>query len=151
MDLDRLKALIDLVSNSSITELQITEGEESVRILREPGAAPAAAGQAPPAPAPAPASVAAPPPPAAAVPAPAPTSGHVVSAPLFGIFHRTAAPGTPPFVELGQTVEAGQKLAIIEAMKVFNTIAADAAGTVAEILAEAGQEVEPGQPLFRLA
>jgi biotin carboxyl carrier protein len=75
----------------------------------------------------------------------------VVSAPLFGIFHRTAAPGTPPFVELGQTVEAGQKLAIIEAMKVFNTIAADAAGTVAEILAEAGQEVEPGQPLFRLA
>lgn len=146
MDLDRLKALIDLVSGSSITELQITEGEESVRILREPGSVPApAAGPAHPAPAP----VAAPPRPAAPVPAPAP--GHVVSAPLFGVFHRTAAPGTPPFVELGQVVEAGQKLAIIEAMKVFNAVTADAPGTVAEILAEAGQEVEPGQPLFRLA
>ena len=148
MDLDRLKALIDLVSGSSITELQITEGEESVRILRDPGSVPApAAGRGQPLPAPA----AAPPGPAVPAPAPAPAQGHVVSAPLFGVFHRTAAPGTPPFVEVGQAVEAGQKLAIIEAMKVFNAVTADAPGTVAEVLAEAGQEVEPGQPLFRLA
>lgn len=150
MDLDRLKALIDLVSGSSITELQITEGEESVRILRDPGSVPVA-GQGYPAPGTPPAPVAAPPRPATPVPAPTPTSGHVVSAPLFGVFHRTAAPGTPPFVEVGQVVEAGQKLAIIEAMKVFNAITADAPGTIVEILAEAGQEVEPGQPLFRLA
>jgi acetyl-CoA carboxylase biotin carboxyl carrier protein len=85
------------------------------------------------------------------VEAPAETDGHIVVAPMFGIFHRAPSPDSAPFVEIGQMVEPGQKLCIIEAMKTFNTIGSDVAGTVTEILVESGQEIEAGRPLLRIA
>jgi acetyl-CoA carboxylase biotin carboxyl carrier protein len=151
MDLRKLKTLIDLVAESGIAEIEVTEGEDKVRIVKHnPVAAPA------PMPAPAPATVYAAPAPTAAgsataaAPAPAPEEpkGHVVKSPMVGTFYRAASPGAKPFVELGQAVKPGDTLCIIEAMKLLNEIEAEVAGTVKEILVENGQAVEYGQPLF---
>ena len=148
MDLRKLKTLIDLVSESNISELEITEAEGKVRIVKaEPAVvmqamhphpsmmvAPTMGGAMP-------ASVAAP----AAPPAPV---GHVVKSPMVGTFYRSASPGSKAFVELGAAVKEGQPICIIEAMKIMNEIEADSSGTVTSILCVDGQAVEFGQPLF---
>ena len=151
MDLRKLKALIDLVEKSGIAELEITEGEEKVRIAKQGGSAPApsfhmhhaspAAPQAAPVTAPA-----APVEPVAA----AEPEGHGVKAPMVGTFYRSSTPGGQSFVEVGQTVKAGDTLCIIEAMKLMNEIEADASGVIKAVLVENGQPVEYGQPLFIL-
>lgn len=148
MDLRKLKALIDLVEKSGIAELEITEGEERVRIAKQGGSAPAPSfhmHHASPAPqaAPATAPAAATEPAAAAEP-----EGHAVKAPMVGTFYRSSTPGGQAFVEVGQTVKAGDTLCIIEAMKLMNEIEADASGVIKAILVENGQPVEYGQPLF---
>jgi acetyl-CoA carboxylase biotin carboxyl carrier protein len=149
MDLRKLKKLIDLVQESGIAELEITEGEEKVRIAKSmagtpmmmapqqhylPAAAPAAAPAAPAAPA------------EDAIP-----EGHVVRSPMVGTFYRAAAPGSKNFVEVGQNVGAGDTLCIIEAMKLLNEIEADQGGVIKAILVENGQPVEYGEPLFVIA
>ena len=151
MDLRKLKTLIDLVAESGIAELEITEGEGKVRIVKfsQPSTAPVVyapeAVQAMPAVAPAAAAPAA----AAAAPeAPAAPAGHVVKAPMVGTFYRAPNPGASPFVEVGQAVKEGEALCIIEAMKLLNEIEADKAGVIKEILVENGEPVEYGQPLF---
>ncbi len=146
MDLRKLKTLIDLVSESGIAEIEVTEGEDKVRIVNK-YAAPlhAAVPVAMPA---APVAVSAP---AAATEPPAAPSGHVVKSPMVGTFYRSPNPESKPFVEIGQTVKAGDTLCIIEAMKLLNEIEADVAGTVREILVDNGQAVEYGQPLFIIA
>jgi acetyl-CoA carboxylase biotin carboxyl carrier protein len=145
MDLRKLKTLIDLVAESDIAELEVTEGESKVRIVKSSGipqnqvvmmppqgmqhfAAPSAAPAAP--------AVAAEP------------TGHVVKSPMVGTFYRSSAPGAPAFVEVGSTIKEGDTLCIIEAMKLLNEIDADVSGTVTKILVENGQPVEFGQPLF---
>ncbi|MDO4796072.1 MAG: acetyl-CoA carboxylase biotin carboxyl carrier protein [Brachymonas sp.] len=159
MDLRKLKTLIDLVSESNVSELEITEAEGKVRIVKSvaaesapvvyaqppvqpvalaPAATPAAA-------APAPASPAAP---AEAAPAAAAASGHTVKSPMVGTFYRASSPGAEPFVEVGSTVKVGQTLCIIEAMKILNEIEAEVAGTVTQILVNNGDAVEFGQTLF---
>jgi acetyl-CoA carboxylase biotin carboxyl carrier protein len=150
MDLRKLKTLIELVESSGIAELEISEGEERVRITRSlPGHG---SGQAQVVPAPAPATVLvpsnglAPQPPAAA--APQEPEGHVVKSPMVGTFYRSASPGGKPFIEVGDTVQTGDPLCIIEAMKLMNEIEADQSGTVKAILVENGQPVEYGQPLI---
>jgi acetyl-CoA carboxylase biotin carboxyl carrier protein len=153
MDLRKLKTLIDLVSESGISELEVTEGEGKVRIVKNappvyvqsaapqyaaPVAAPLAApGHAPEAAAPA--------------AAPAVPQGHVVTSPMVGTFYRAPSPGADPFVQVGDTVKEGQTLCIIEAMKLLNEIESDVAGVVKEILVDNGQAVEYGQPLFVIA
>jgi acetyl-CoA carboxylase biotin carboxyl carrier protein len=150
MDLRKLKTLIDLVQNSGISELEISEGEEKIRIAKH--AAPAAPttvmlgnqGYAPqhhPAMQPLPATPA-----EAAVPAE--PEGHAVKAPMVGTFYRSGSPGAAAFVEVGQAVKQGDTLCIIEAMKLMNEIEADATGTIKAVLVENGQPVEYGQPLF---
>ena len=147
MDLRKLKTLIDLVSESNISELEITEAEGKVRIVKSGGVAVAApVVMAAPVAAAVPA-VAAAPAPAVPVAAPAP-SGHVVKSPMVGTFYRSASPGAKPFVELGSQVKEGDTICIIEAMKILNEIEADKSGTVTQILGENGQAVEYGQPLF---
>ena len=151
MDLRKLKKLIDLVKESGIGEIEITEGEEKVRICRQaPGVAPMmmapgmqpmqyAAGAGMPAAAP------------AAAPAPAAPpepKGHQLKSPMVGTFYRAPSPGAPPFIEVGQQVTKGQTLCIIEAMKLLNEIESDMAGTIKAILVENGQPVEYGQALF---
>jgi acetyl-CoA carboxylase biotin carboxyl carrier protein len=149
MDLRKLKKLIDLVEESSITELEINDAEEKVRIVKH-GAASAQAYAYPPL---------APAHPATPVPAPAATvgaplaepelpEGDVVKAPMVGTFYRAASPGAEPFVEVGSVVKAGATLCIIEAMKLLNEIETEKAGTVKAILVENGQPVEYGEPLF---
>jgi acetyl-CoA carboxylase biotin carboxyl carrier protein len=147
MDLRKLKALIDLVEKSGIAELEITEGEEKVRIAKHGGAAPAPTYVHPAPPAPQAAPVTAAPAPAEAA-APAEPEGHAVKAPMVGTFYRSSAPGAQSFVEVGQTVKSGDTLCIIEAMKLMNEIEADASGVIKAILVENGQPVEYGQPLF---
>jgi acetyl-CoA carboxylase biotin carboxyl carrier protein len=153
MDLRKLKTLIDLVSESGISELEVTEGEGKVRIVKNappvyvqsaapqyaaPAAAPLAApGHAPEAAAPA--------------AAPAVPQGHVVTSPMVGTFYRAPSPGADPFVQVGDTVKEGQTLCIIEAMKLLNEIESDVAGVVKEVLVENGQAVEYGQPLYVIA
>jgi acetyl-CoA carboxylase biotin carboxyl carrier protein len=148
MDLRKLNTLIDLVAESDIAELEVTEGESKVRIVKSSATPhnqlvmmqPQAVAQAP----------------APAVPAPAPAStpmeivpqGHVVKSPMVGTFYRSAAPGAAPFVDVGTTVKEGDTLCIIEAMKLLNEIDADASGVIQQILVENGQPVEFGQPLF---
>ncbi|MDE2308402.1 MAG: acetyl-CoA carboxylase biotin carboxyl carrier protein [Xanthomonadaceae bacterium] len=148
MDLRKIKKLIDLLEESNLAELEIKEGEEVVRLSRVPrNSAPAAAVAAPTA---APAAVA-PAPTAVAVEAPTATAlpaGHVVKAPMVGTFYESASPGTPAFVKVGQQVQAGETLGIIEAMKMFNQIEADVAGTVLAILVNNGQPVEFDEPMF---
>jgi acetyl-CoA carboxylase biotin carboxyl carrier protein len=151
MDLRKLKTLIDLVSESNVSELEITEAEGKVRIVKGGGAvvqhhAPAPV-MLPPAAAPAvSAGQASAPAPAAAAPqAPA---GHVVKSPMVGTFYRASAPGAKSFVEIGSQVKEGETICIIEAMKILNEIEADKTGTITQILCENGQAVEYGQPLF---
>ncbi len=145
MDLRKLKTLIDLVSESNVSELEITEAEGKVRIVKGGGAVVQQYVQAPmPAPAAAaPAAVAGLPAPVAAEPA-----GHVVKSPMVGTFYRSSSPGAKAFVEVGSQVKEGETLCIIEAMKILNEIEADKSGTVTKILSENGQAVEYGQPLF---
>jgi acetyl-CoA carboxylase biotin carboxyl carrier protein len=155
MDLRKLKKLIDLVQESGISELEITEGEEKVKIVKGGGISvvPAATAAALPAtPAAEPPRAAAPPASAAASAAepPAGQEGHVVKAPMVGTFYRSPSPDAKVFVEVGQTVKEGQTICIIEAMKLMNEIETDAAGVVKAILVENGQPVEYGQPLFIL-
>ncbi|MBS3935240.1 MAG: acetyl-CoA carboxylase biotin carboxyl carrier protein [Sulfuritalea sp.] len=151
MDLRKLKTLIDLVQNSGISELEISEGEEKIRIAKHPTVAPgplpaAMVGGLPPTQ------------PAAAVPS-APTfggesgepAGHTVKAPMVGTFYRSGNPAAASFVEVGQTVKKGDTLCIIEAMKLMNEIESDADGIVRAILVENGQPVEFDQPLFLIA
>ena len=146
MDLRKLKTLIDLVSESNISELEIAEADGKVRIVKAQGApafsaTPSNSVHQVAAPAPAP---------AAAPPAPEPQAdtGHVVKSPMVGTFYRSASPGSAAFVEVGSVVKAGEPVCIIEAMKIMNEIEADSAGTIREILCENGQAVEFGQPLF---
>ena len=152
MDLRKLKTLIDLVQQSGIAELEITEGEERVRISRgAPGGPPAGPVQAYMVPAgPVPAVAGAPAAPPAEPEAPAAPEGHVIRSPMVGTFYRSAAPGAKPFVEIGQSVKSGDTLCIIEAMKLLNEIDADQDGVVKTILVENGQPVEYGEPLFVL-
>lgn len=147
MDLRKLKTLIDLVSESNISELEITEAEGKVRIVKGGIAAPVQYVQTMAAPAPAqPASAATPV--AEAAPAPAAATGHVVKSPMVGTFYRSSSPGAAAFVEIGAQVKEGQTICIIEAMKILNEIEADKSGTITQILGENGQAVEYGQPLF---
>jgi acetyl-CoA carboxylase biotin carboxyl carrier protein len=149
MDLRKLKTLIDLVSDSNVSELEITEAEGKVRIVKG-GPAMVQAYQMPmaqPAPVAAPAVTAPAAAPAAPVAAPV-DSGHAVKSPMVGTFYRSASPGAKAFVEVGQAVKQGETICIIEAMKILNEIEADKAGTITQILCENGQAVEYGQPLF---
>ena len=154
MDLRKLKTLIDLVSESNVSELEITEAEGKVRIVKSSGApvvmaAPLAAAPAMVAPTAALAAVPAAPmagAPAEVAPA-ADESGHVVKSPMVGTFYRAASPGAKPFIEVGSVVKEGDTICIIEAMKILNEIEADKSGTVVQILAENGQAVEYGHPL----
>ena len=151
MDLRKLKKLIDLVQESGIAELEITEGEEKVKIVKggaASSAAPAAVMMAPVA------HQAAAAPTAGSAPAeaePATPEGHVVKAPMVGTFYRSPSPDAKAFVEVGQPIKEGDTICIIEAMKLMNEIEADASGIVKAILVENGQPVEYGQPLFILA
>ena len=154
MDLRKLKTLIDLVAESGISELEVTEAEGKVRIVKTPPPAPAPVYAAPAA------VVAAPTAPAvaadiadaaaAAIAAGSPeiAAGHVVKSPMVGTFYRSPSPGSKSFVELGQSVKEGETLCIIEAMKLLNEIESDASGEVKQILVDNGQAVEFGQPLF---
>jgi acetyl-CoA carboxylase biotin carboxyl carrier protein len=150
MDLRKLKTLIDLVQNSGISELEISEGEEKIRIAKHVAAplhtsptnvvmAAPLSGSAVPA-----TSVTS----ATSPAAPVVPDGHVVPAPMVGTFYRAGSPGAPAFVEVGQTVKQGDPLCILEAMKLMNEIESDVSGTVKAILVENGQPVEFGQPLF---
>ena len=150
MDLRKLKTLIDLVQQSGIAELEITEGEEKVRISRFGAAgAQTVAPQAAVLPAVA-VPAAEPAEPAAESATPAAAEGHVVKSPMVGTFYRSSAPGAKPFVEVGQAVKAGETVCIIEAMKLLNEIEADRDGVIKAVLVENGQPVEYGQPLFLL-
>jgi acetyl-CoA carboxylase biotin carboxyl carrier protein len=144
MDLRKLKTLIDLVSDSNVSELEITEAEGTVRIVKSAPAPVAMVTQ-----------IAAPVPVATAAPAPvtvpvveAVPAGHIVKSPMVGTFYRSSSPGAKAFAEVGQQVKEGETICIIEAMKILNEIEADKSGTITKILAENGQAVEYGAPLF---
>jgi acetyl-CoA carboxylase biotin carboxyl carrier protein len=155
MDLRKLKTLIDLVSDSNVSELEITEAEGKVRIVKGPVGAPIMV--AAPAPAPAPMSAA----PLSVQPAPtapaamseaeqAAAAGHVVKSPMVGTFYTSSSPEAKPFVQVGTVVKEGETICIIEAMKILNEIEADKSGTITRILVDNGQAVEYGQPLFHI-
>lgn len=151
MDLRKLKTLIDLVSESNVSELEITEAEGKVRIVKSAPVAAAAPitysmAPAPVAPQVVPAVDVAPAP--AAASAPAAPAGHTVKSPMVGTFYRASSPGAKPFVEVGDTIKEGETICIVEAMKILNEIEADKSGTVTQILVENGQAVEYGQPLY---
>ncbi|MBN3819014.1 acetyl-CoA carboxylase biotin carboxyl carrier protein [Paraburkholderia sp. Se-20369] len=155
MDLRKLKTLIDLVSESGISELEVTEGEGKVRIVKNapPVYVQPTGGYAPQISMPAqtvalPTEGAAAAAPGAAAPAAAVPQGHIVTSPMVGTFYRAPSPGADPFAQVGDTVKEGQTLCIIEAMKLLNEIESDKAGVIKEILVENGQAVEYGQPLF---
>jgi acetyl-CoA carboxylase biotin carboxyl carrier protein len=156
MDIRKVKKLIELLEESNIDEIEIKEGEESVRISRNSGAPVAAApmpyAAPPPAPqAPAPAAAPAPAEPAPAAEAESPAvEGHVVTSPMVGTFYRSPSPSSPAFVEVGQHVKVGDVICIVEAMKMMNQIEADKAGTIEAILVENGQPVEFDQPLVTI-
>ena len=135
MDLRKVKKLIELVRESGIAELEVRGGDEAVRVVNVPVGLPAAVAATPAAPPPAPAKTA---------------GGHEVTAPVSGTFYRSPAPGEPPFVEVGQVVQAGDVLCIIESMKMMNRVEADSAGKVAEVLLDNGLAIEAGTPLFRI-
>jgi len=145
MDLRKLKKLIDLVETSGIAELEITEGEEKVRIAKSIAGAPMMMSHAP-------QMMAAPVPAAAPVPVEdSEPEGHVVRSPMVGTFYRASAPGAKDFVEVGQSITAGDTVCIIEAMKLLNEIESDQSGVIKAILVENGQPVEYGEPLFVIA
>lgn len=149
MDLRKLKKLIDLVEESGISELELTEGEEKVRISRAmaPGAAPVTQYVAAPAPVAAPAAAA----PAASASTAAPAEaleGKVVKSPMVGTFYRASSPDAKPFVDVGSSVNTGDTLCIIEAMKLLNEIESEFSGTIKKVFVENGQPVEYGEPLF---
>ena len=153
MDLRKLKTLIDLVSDSNVSELEITEAEGKIRIVKGSIAAPVQFQSVAPAAAPGPAvaqvataTLASTDLTAAALPA-----IHLVKSPMVGTFYASASPGTKPFVELGATVKEGETICIVEAMKILNEIEADKSGTVTKILCVNGQAVEYGQPMFEIA
>ena len=146
MDLRKLKTLIDLVSESNVSELEITEAEGKVRIVKSSGAP--VVMQQPMAMVAAPAAAPAGGAPAAPEAAPAAPAGHAVKSPMVGTFYRSSSPGAKAYVELGSVVKEGETICIIEAMKILNEIEADKSGTITKILAENGQAVEYGQPLF---
>jgi acetyl-CoA carboxylase biotin carboxyl carrier protein len=150
MDLRKLKTLIDLVSDSNVSELEITEAEGKVRIVKSAGPVPGtpavAYAAAPVATAPAAAApvLAAP----VSEPGPAAAAGHQVKSPMVGTFYRSASPGAKPFVEVGSVIKEGDTICIVEAMKILNEIECDKSGTVTQILIDNGDAVEYGQPLF---
>jgi acetyl-CoA carboxylase biotin carboxyl carrier protein len=150
MDLRKLKTLIDLVAESDIAELEVTEGESKVRIVKSSAAPQGQLMMMQPqamthmAPSPAPAAIAS----APVAAAPAELQGHIVKSPMVGTFYRSSAPGSAPFVEIGSSVKEGDTLCIIEAMKLLNEIDTEVSGVVKQILVENGQPVEFGQPLF---
>jgi acetyl-CoA carboxylase biotin carboxyl carrier protein len=154
MDIRKVKKLIELLEESGIGEIEIKEGEESVRISRgisgapAPGAAPAYA--PPPPPAPAPAARRQPAAESSSEPAAPQSNGHIVSSPMVGTFYRSPSPSSPSFVEVGKTVKAGDVLCIVEAMKMMNQIEADVSGTIEAVLVENGEPVEFDQPLFSI-
>lgn len=151
MDLRKLKTLIDLVSESNVSELEITEAEGKVRIVKATGAVHYA-----PAPTPMPAAPAGPATVVATAPEPAVVhtaevpAGHTLKSPMVGTFYRASAPDAKPFVEVGDVVKEGQTVCIVEAMKILNEIEADKAGTITAILCQNGQAVEYGQPMFTI-
>ncbi len=142
MDIRKIKKLIEIIEESDIAELEIKEGEESIRISRY-SAAPATVAYTP-----APAATTYLAPPALTAPAEEKITGHIVKSPMVGTFYRSASPGTKVFTEVGQAVQAGDTLCIIEAMKILNQIESDKSGTVTKILVENAEPVEYGQPLF---
>jgi len=142
MDIRKIKKLIEIIEESDIAELEIKEGEESIRISRY-SAAPAAVAYAPAPVAAAPAAAA-----SATVPVEEKIAGHAVKSPMVGTFYRSASPGTKVFAEVGQSVQVGDTLCIIEAMKILNQIESDKSGTITKILVENAEPVEYGQPLF---
>jgi acetyl-CoA carboxylase biotin carboxyl carrier protein len=150
MDLRKLKTLIDLVSESNVSELEITEAEGKVRIVKGPVGGPvvmaAPVMAAPVAAPPASSGVAAPA--AASAPEPAAETGHLVKSPMVGTFYSASSPDAKPFVQVGSVVKAGETICIIEAMKILNEIEADHSGTVTKIMVDNGQAVEYGQPMF---
>lgn len=151
MDLRKLKTLIDLVAESGISELEVTEGDGKVRIVKQPPqivAAPMAMPQLQALPVAAAPAVGAAPAAAVVDAAPQLPAGHVVTSPMVGTFYRAPSPGAAPFVNVGDAVKEGQTVCIIEAMKLLNEIECDKAGVIKEILVENGQAVEYGQPLF---
>ena len=156
MDIRKVKKLIELLEESGIGEIEIKEGEESVRISRGVSGAPAPVQAYAAAPPPAPAQAAVAPAAPAAAPAAEPeaaapaTSGHVVKSPMVGTFYRSPSPSSPVFVEVGSTVKAGDVLCIVEAMKMMNQIEADTSGTIEAVLVENGEPVEFDQPLFSI-
>jgi len=146
MDLRKLKKLIDLVQESGISELEVTEGEEKVRIAKHYAAPAGQATYMMPAAAPMPMTAA--PSGTSSVDLDDEPEGHIVKSPMVGTFYRASSPGAEPFIEVGQTVKEGETLCIIEAMKLLNEIEADASGTIKAVLVENGQPVEFGEPLF---
>jgi len=154
MDLRKLKTLIDLVSDSNVSELEITEAEGKVRIVKgqppmvQPAAVATPVALAPQTPAAAPALAPTPATAAASAAPAAEPAGHAVKSPMVGTFYRSSSPGAKAFVEVGSQVKAGDTICIIEAMKILHEIEADQSGTITQILCENGQAVEYGQPLF---
>jgi acetyl-CoA carboxylase biotin carboxyl carrier protein len=142
MDIRKIKKLIEIIEESDIAELEIKEGEESIRISRY-SAAPAAVAYTP-----APIAAATAVSPAVTAPVEEKITGHVVKSPMVGTFYRSASPGTKVFTDVGQTVQVGDTLCIIEAMKILNQIESDKSGTITKILVENAEPVEYGQPLF---
>ena len=141
MDLRKLKTLIDLVSESNVSELEITEAEGKVRIVKsDPHLAPAVYQQMP----------SAPPAPVVEAPVVAVETGYTVKSPMVGTFYRAASPGADPFIEVGAKVKVGERLCIVEAMKILNEIECDHAGVVTRVLVQDGESVEYGQPLFEI-
>jgi len=151
MDLRKLKTLIDLVSESNVSELEITEAEGKVRIVKSApvvAAAPVTYSMTPSNMVPQVAQPAEAAPAAAVAAAPAAPVGHTVKSPMVGTFYRSSSPGAKPFVEVGDTIKEGETICIVEAMKILNEIEADKSGTVTQILVDNGQAVEYGQPMF---
>ncbi len=148
MDIRKVKKLIELLEESNIDELEIKEGEESVRITRNTGAVMTQAVAAPVAAAPVAAAPAAAP--VTAEPAPAAVAGHAVKSPMVGTFYRSPSPDSAPFIEVGQQVKAGDTLCIVEAMKMMNQIEADKSGTIGEILVVDGEPLEFDQPMITI-
>lgn len=143
MDLSKLKILIDLVSRSRVAELELIEGDGRIRIVKAVG------GSRSHAPAVRPAGLSTVP--TAEARQPTPPKEQVILSPMYGVFYRAPSPDSPPYIEIGQEIQKGQKLCVVEAMKLLNLVEAEVDGTVEAILAENGQEVEVDQPLFRIA